>query len=136
LGLVAAIEWQTQDFEKRTGISCSLKIDPGMAIKNRDLSTTIFRVFQETLTNITRHAKATKVDVRMRKVNGSISLAVKDNGIGIPRNEVINPKAFGLIGMRERVSDWGGDIQISGRQGKGTTVKVNIPLKAQQFTMH
>ncbi|HOO46317.1 MAG TPA: PAS domain S-box protein, partial [Deltaproteobacteria bacterium] len=114
LGLVAAIEWQTQDFEKRTGIACSLEIEPGMSIRNKDLSTTIFRVFQETLTNITRHAKATRVDVRMRKINGSISLDVKDNGIGIPKDEVINPRSFGLIGMRERVSDWGGDIRISG----------------------
>jgi len=136
LGLVAAIEWQTQDFERRTGISCSLEIEPGMSIRNKDLSTTIFRVFQETLTNITRHAKATKVDVHMRTTNGSISLAVMDNGIGIPSDEVINPRSFGLIGMRERVSDWGGYVQISGSMGKGTTVKLNIPMKGRRHTTH
>jgi PAS domain S-box-containing protein len=128
LGLVAAIEWQAEDFQKRTGIPCKLTIDPDTTIRNKRLSTTIFRIFQETLTNIARHAHATKVDVALLKIDGKMSLSVKDNGKGIAKDRITNPRSFGLIGMKERVSDWGGEINIIGRKGKGTTVKVNIPL--------
>ncbi|HPR50166.1 MAG TPA: PAS domain S-box protein [Deltaproteobacteria bacterium] len=130
LGLVAAIEWQADDFQKRTGIVCTLSIDPEITLKSTKLSTTIFRIFQETLTNITRHAHASRVSVSLHQVDGSIDLLVKDNGKGIEKEEIANPKSFGIIGMKERVSDWGGDIQISGKRGKGTTVKVRIPINS------
>ena len=133
LGLVAAIEWQVEDFQNRTGIPCKLTIDPDMIIRNKRLSTTIFRIFQETLTNIARHANATTVDVSLLKNDGKISLLVKDNGKGIAKDRITNPKSFGLIGMKERVSDWGGEINITSRKGTGTTVKVNIPLKRKNI---
>ena len=130
LGLVAAIEWQSEDFQKRTGIACKLTIDPEITIENTELATTIFRIFQEALTNITRHAHASRISVALRQTGNSVSLSVKDNGIGITEDNIANPKSFGIIGMKERVSDWGGNIDISGRRGKGTTVKVHIPLKS------
>lgn len=130
LGLVAAIEWQSEDFQKRTGIACKLTIDPEITIGNTKLSTAIFRIFQETLTNITRHAHASRISVALQQIDGSVFLTVKDNGKGIEKDELSNPKSFGIIGMKERVSDWGGDIQISGRKGKGTTVKVRIPINS------
>ncbi len=130
LGLVAAIEWQVDDFQKRTHVVCKLSIDPEITIKSTKLSTTIFRIFQETLTNITRHAHASKVSVSLQQIDGNIDLTVKDNGKGIEKEEICNPKSFGIIGMKERVSDWGGDIQISGKRGKGTTVKVRIPFNS------
>jgi PAS domain S-box-containing protein len=133
LGLVAAIEWQAEDFQKRTGILCKLTIDPDTTVKNKRLSTTIFRIFQETLTNITRHANATRVDVALHKIDGKVSLSVKDNGKGIAKERITNPRSFGLISMKERVSDLGGELNITGRKGKGTTVSVNIPLKRKSI---
>jgi|GEM_PF-293801 len=130
LGLVAAIEWQSEDLHNRTGIACTLNLDPEITIENTKISTTIFRIFQETLTNITRHAHASKVDVELHQIEGSVSLRVKDNGIGITKDEISNPKSFGIIGMKERVKDWGGNIRISGSRGKGTTIKVQIPLNS------
>ncbi len=132
LGLVSAIQWQAEDFRKRTGTACTLKIDPTIVVKNRNLSTAVFRVFQETLTNITRHAHATEVLVELSRDDDSLALTVSDNGVGIQKEKILNPKSFGLIGMRERVKDWGGDIQISGRKGRGTTVKVTMPVKAKK----
>ena len=130
LGLIAAIEWQAEDFQNRTGVSCQLTIDPGITIENTKLSTALFRIFQETLTNITRYAQASEVTATLRKSDGGIRLTVKDNGIGISKEEIANPKSFGIIGMKERATDWGGTLRISGNKDKGTTVKVYIPLNS------
>ena len=88
----------------------------------------MFRIFQETLTNIIRHARATKVEVRLEEENGSIILEVKDNGRGITEAELGDPKSFGLIGMRERVKFLHGEVIIAGSPGKGTRIRVTLPL--------
>ena len=93
-----------------------------------ECSTTIFRVFQETLTNIFRHANATKVNVRLIEKGSKTELKVKDNGKGITKEDFASPRAFGLIGMRERAYSQGGKLQINGIPGKGTTVILTIPL--------
>jgi signal transduction histidine kinase len=128
LGLAAAIEWQAEEFQDRTGITCEVAVDLQEASLSRDRVTAIFRIFQETLTNVARHAKASRVDVRLDTQGDRLVLEVKDNGRGITDNEIKDPKAFGLIGMRERVLALNGECVISGRPGSGTTIVVNIPL--------
>ena len=129
LGLAAAIEWQAEEFENRTGIQCEVALSHEESVLTREQSTTMFRIFQETLTNVIRHAQATKVEVRLMEQKGSIVLEVTDNGRGITEAEISDPKAFGLIGMRERVDFIGGEITIAGSPGKGTRIMVILPLK-------
>jgi PAS domain S-box-containing protein len=129
LGLVAAIEWQSDEFRDRTGISCRVTVLPSDLSVEKDRSTAIFRIFQETLTNVARHAQATKVTVALKKDAGSLMLKVMDNGAGITEDKVHDSRSFGLIGMRERVHPWGGLVNIKGTPGKGTTVEVKVPLE-------
>ncbi|NWF76113.1 MAG: CHASE2 domain-containing protein [Nitrospirae bacterium] len=128
LGLAAAIEWQAQEFQKRTGIKSEINIVPKNLSSDKDRNTAIFRIFQETLTNIARHAHATKVNISLMKKSGNIELQIQDNGKGITEDEINNPKSFGLIGMRERVKIFGGNIIIKGMKDMGTQVTVKIPF--------
>jgi PAS domain S-box-containing protein len=128
LGLTAAIEWQAEEFQKRTGIPCLISIVPEEILPDKERSTTIFRIFQETLTNITRHAKATKVSVRLEKEDGRLILEVKDNGKGITEKQLSDLKSLGLMGIRERAASWGGHVNMKGVRNGGTTVIVHIPL--------
>jgi PAS domain S-box-containing protein len=128
LGLPAAIEWQAEEFQTRTGIKCAITVDPEDIILDKDRSTAIFRIFQETLTNVARHAKATKVKVSLKKKAGKIELKVRDNGKGITEEQASNPKSFGLIGIKERAYYLNGKVVINGLQDKGTTLTIGIPL--------
>ena len=129
LGLAVAIGWQAGEFEKRTGIRCKVTVDPEDLSLDPDLSTAIFRIFQETLTNIARHAGAARVHVSLKATAEKVLLTVRDNGRGITQEQLAKPNSFGLLGMRERTHYWGGDVRISGKPGKGTLVKVDIPLR-------
>lgn len=128
LGISAAIEWQAGEFEKLTEIKCESSSSPEDIVLDRDRSTAIFRILQETLTNVARHANATNVKVNLKEEAGRIVLRVRDNGKGIEKKQIADPSAFGLIGMRERARFLGGEVKISGTPGKGTTVAVSIPL--------
>jgi len=127
LGLTAAIEWQVEEFEQRTGIECDVSVDE-VIILEQDCSTAIFRIFQEALTNIARHAKATKVIGSLKEEDGKLVLEVRDNGKGITEKQICDAKSFGIMGMQERVYLWGGEVKISGIREEGTTVRVSIPL--------
>ncbi len=127
-GLSAAIEWQVAEFQKRTGIECELTSAPPEIVLDQAISIAVFRVFQETLTNITRHANATKVEVSLQKEDGQVALEVRDNGDGIRAQDLSDPKSFGLMGMRERVHSFGGRLEIGGSTSKGTVVKAIIPI--------
>ena len=129
LGLAAAVEWQAEDFQKRTGITCKVRIDPADINFDRDRNTAIYRIFQETLTNVSRHAHATKVNVSLQQRDVQIELKVHDNGRGITEEQLANPKSFGLIGIRERVKIFGGKHIMKGIPGKGTTLTVRIPVR-------
>ena len=128
LGLVAAIEWQAQEFQKRTGIECVVTSDLKETILDQDLNTAFFRIFQETLTNIIRHAQATRVDVHLQQEESALVLEVKDNGRGISEAELNDTRSIGVLGMRERAALLQGELQITGVPGQGTTVTVRIPL--------
>ncbi len=129
LGLAAAIEWQAADFQERTGIRCTVKIAVREAIWDREFSTVCFRIFQETLTNIIRHAEATRVLVRMTQAGSELTLTVGDNGRGISEKEVSDARSIGLAGMRERVAQVGGVVLIVGQPKRGTTVTMRVPIQ-------
>ena len=129
LGLIAAIEWQAKDFQDRSGIKCEFKSNLEEIDLDRNLSTAVFRIFQETLTNVIRHAKATRVRTTLVKKNKQLELKVEDNGKGIAKNKISDSKSLGLVGMRERILPWDGQIDIHVIRGKGTTVNLIIPLK-------
>lgn len=126
-GLSAAIEWQADEFSKRTGIACSISADADEVVLDRQRSTAVFRILQEALTNISRHSAARKVRIEWRQERGVFSLRVQDDGKGIDLFERRKTGSFGLIGMQERVVEFGGDFHVGpGRQG-GTTVKITLP---------
>lgn len=131
LGLAAAIEWQLGEFQTRSGIHCKLKVNSEEIILDQDCSTAIYRILQEALTNIARHANATNVKVSLRRIADKIELMVTDNGKGITEEEISGTKSFGLIGIRERAHLLGGEVKIIGIRGEGTTVRANIPCKEE-----
>jgi PAS domain S-box-containing protein len=128
LGLTAAIEWQVQEFQGRTGVQCKARFNCRDSSIEKDLATALFRIFQETLTNVARHAEATLVKVRLARKGDEFCLDVSDNGKGITQNQIDDPKSFGIVGIRERVNQWGGSVSITGKPQKGTTIKVRIPM--------
>jgi PAS domain S-box-containing protein len=128
LGLVAAVEWAAQEFETRTGTKCRFDVpkdEDDIAI-DRERATTIFRIFQETLTNVARHAGASQVDVQLTRQDGNIVFEVRDNGKGIDQRDLESHSSLGILGMRERVLLLGGEFKIAGSPGNGTTVTVRI----------
>ncbi len=129
LGLVAAIEWQAAEFQSRSGIRCGAQADPEVAHLSPELNTAFFRIFQETLTNVIRHARATRVEVHLAKQADFVALTVKDNGRGISDAEITSIRSIGLCGMRERAALFGGQVIIRGQPGHGTTVTVRIPFR-------
>ncbi len=129
LGLVPAMEWQAQQFEKRAKIRCEVSLDSEEIDLDHNLSTALFRIFQEALTNVARHAKATRVKVNFKEINGKLTLKVKDNGKGITQAEVQSPDSLGIVGMRERIYPWQGKIEITGKPDRGTTLTVAVPIE-------
>ncbi len=127
LGLPAAIGWQAGDFQRRSGIRCNVSLAQTALALDRDRSTAAFRIFQELLTNIARHASATRVDVSVQPEKDAFVLTVEDNGKGIDDAAVHSAKSLGLMGIRERVLPFGGAVEITGEPGRGTKVKVTIP---------
>ena len=128
LGLVAAVEWAAEEFQTRTGIRCRPDLPKDSLDISQERGTAIFRIFQETLTNIARHADATQVDIRLAKENGSLSLEVHDNGVGVTEEQLSASESLGILGMRERALYLGGEVQISGAPNQGTRVSVRIPM--------
>ena len=130
MGIIMAVEWMLEEFQERMGILCKFNNKVGEEIAlNDELATGFFRILQESLTNIARHAKATRVTVSLVKKQKWLTLTVKDNGKGITHKQINNDKSLGLIGIRERALSLGGKAEIKGIRGKGTTVIISIPIK-------
>jgi signal transduction histidine kinase len=127
-GLAAAIEWQAELFQQRTGIGCRLENNGFEPELPKDQATALFRIFQECLTNVVRHAQADDVVVRLEARPGELMLQIKDNGRGITNAEINAPDAFGLLGIRERLYPWNGRTTFSGRPGQGTQVTIYLPM--------
>lgn len=128
LSLVATIEWELQEFQTRSGIQANLISAPEETALDDDGATTVFRIFQEILTNVSRHAQATQINVSVKEDTTHLILQVQDNGRGITANEITSPKSIGLLGMQERARLRAGEVHFQGRPGKGTTVIVRLPL--------
>lgn len=128
LGLVAAIEWLGEDFSQRSGAKVDLELDQEELVENEELVTALFRIVQEALTNISRHAEASRVRIALKHVGGSLTLEIEDNGRGMPLESGSAPGHFGLIGIRERAYLFGGDMRITSKPGAGTTIVITLPL--------
>ncbi len=135
IGLAAAIEWQAREFQRRTGVRCTVEIAPGFTDPDQARSTAVFRIFQELLTNVARHANATRVKATLAD-GATLSLSVEDNGRGIKDVEFESPSSLGLLGLRERVLAFGGALDLQGEEGKGTRVSVSIPTAHNQPVYH
>jgi PAS domain S-box-containing protein len=134
LGLIAAIEWHAEEFQQRTGIECRLGPHPDDLTIDKERATSVFRIFQETLTNVARHAGASSIDVEFQLRNGTLMLRVTDDGRGIAEDQLAHTQSFGLLGMRERALLLRGELTIEGTAGKGTTVTLRLPLEESGTT--
>lgn len=128
LGLWAAIEWQVNEFSKRTGIECTLLIDDAKYQPDKHQAISLFRVIQESLTNVVRHAKATQVEIGCQRNHNSIRLWIRDNGIGLSQNIRADATSHGIRGMYERIEGLGGIIEFEGVANEGTTVTITLPI--------
>jgi signal transduction histidine kinase len=129
LGLAAAIEWQASEFAARNGIRCEVSVPAVDLHLDGDRATAAFRIFQECLTNVIRHAQAESVRVSLCQEEENILLVVEDDGIGFCESDLLNSLgSLGLLGMKERAQFCGGDVQISSLPGHGTTVAVRVPV--------
>jgi two-component system sensor histidine kinase UhpB len=131
LGLSAAVDWLVRDFEKRNEIQGTLHIEPEEIDVEPNLATDVFRVLQETLTNISRHAQASMVWVTLRQTPDEIHLNVIDNGIGISAEQHLQSVSLGFLGIRERLLSWGGTLSVQGLPGEGTSIRVSIPTEGK-----
>ena len=138
IGLGAAIDWQAREFQRRTGIRCLVELPPRFVDPDKDRSTAIFRIFQELLTNVARHANATRVEVKLEEQEdgNGLHMTVVDNGRGIKSAELESPTSLGFLGLRERVLAFAGSLDVIGEEGQGTTVSVTIPTAVQQPVFH
>jgi PAS domain S-box-containing protein len=128
LGLTVALEWQAQEFEKRTGIRCVLDLPQEELALDSGRSTAIFRIFQESLTNVARHAQATRVKARLERQGDQLIFQVHDNGRGFDAEQAKERRSLGLVGMQERALLLNGELKIEGILGSGTTMTLRIPL--------
>ena len=131
-GLSAAIEWHAEEFTELTGIECHIVSDPEEIILNQAYSIAIFRIFQESLTNVARHADASKVNVSLKKNSSDFEMRIHDNGRGITDKDISDTRSFGLTGMRERAHYLKGKIDIYGSESRGTTVEISLPIEEQE----
>lgn len=131
LGLVPATEWLVQQFTERTGIPCELAISSADLSLSDLLTTTVYRLLQESLTNIAKHAHATKVEITLARHDDVVSISIFDNGVGFSPQHPRKPNSFGLIGLRERVYLLGGKLEINSAPGNGTAIEINLPVNGE-----
>lgn len=134
LGLVAGLEWQTKEFQQLHDVECRFKSNFESIDIENEIGIVVYRVVQESLTNIARHAKASTVKVSLFGSNQSIRVEISDNGIGMPQSGVTESKeSFGILGMKERISTLKGSFELKSKPGEGTTVSFEIPLPPREF---
>jgi len=131
-GLWAALEWQAQEFADATEIGCRsrIAIAPGIVAPTGPLAIAVFRIFQEMLSNVARHARASAVEILIEAAASELMIEVSDNGRGAKACKLASPRAYGVLGMRERAGHFGGELAIASVPGRGTTVRLRVPLPA------
>ena len=127
-GIVAAIDWQAREFEKQAGIPCQLLANKKEVDLSAEQASALFRIFQESLTNISKHARATRVTVKLTRTTSAIRLEIRDNGRGIDALDQLKPKSFGIRGMIERASALGGKLTVTNADEGGSVVTIRLPL--------
>jgi PAS domain S-box-containing protein len=127
-GLLAALEWQLSEFQKRSGLEIAWQSEIEQLTLSTEVAIACFRIFQEALTNIARHAHATRVEVEISQANGQLEIRIADNGVGLPAAGLAEHGHLGLVGMRERAALLGGELKLSGSPGQGTTVVLTVPV--------
>ncbi|MGZ5036907.1 MAG: PAS domain-containing sensor histidine kinase [Usitatibacter sp.] len=127
LGLAAAADWLVQNFTNRTGVACDLVIGPGFDDLEDPFATTLFRALQESLTNIAKHANATRVEVTLSRHDGELTLSVRDDGRGFLPDEPRKPTSYGILGLHERAYLLGGDVTVDSAPGQGTIIEMRLP---------
>jgi len=128
LGLLEAIQWQAEEFEKRTTVDCTVIFNNAELVLDKEKEVSLYRVFQETLTNIARHAEASEVKINFNAGEENLTLTIEDNGKGITNNQTQKSTSLGILGMNERIMLLGGNLEIKGDEGKGTKVTIKVPL--------
>jgi len=128
LGLPSAMEWYIREFEKRTGIICAATIG-NIQFSDSRKNLALYRILQEALTNVVRHAEATRIMIELRRDVATLFLTVRDNGRGFEESKIRSNKSLGFVGIRERLKQSGGLLDIVSGPGKGTTLTVSIPLE-------
>jgi signal transduction histidine kinase len=128
-GLPTAIKWHLREVQKKTGMDCIITMDKEISVHPKELSLVIFRIYQEAMTNVLRHAGATRVEVTLKRYENRLVLKVKDNGKGILPEQIMSPSSLGILGIRERVRFWRGRSFFTGSPGKGTMMRVSFPLR-------
>jgi len=131
-GIVETARWQAREFEKHTGIRCKVSSNTAECDPGRAQTTALYRILQEALTNIAKHAGATEVDIQLFADSKEVTLEIRDNGKGLPEKQTARPDAFGLRGMTERARVHGGWVEFSSQPGKGTTVMAAVPLAGSE----
>jgi len=138
LGLAAAIEWQLQEFRKRTGIQYHFAADPIDIHLDEQQATTLFRIFQESLTNVARHSHAARVNIDLEQQDAQVFLRVDDDGDGIEGDRVFDTQSLGLLSMRERAAALGGNVTVERNHSRGTTMTAYLPIdhrdQAREFS--
>ncbi len=127
-GLCEAIAWQADEYKKRYGIQFDINCFQKHMELEKDLEIALFRIFQESITNVVRHAEATQVKIKVSLENDQLVMKIQDNGVGIQKDKIEDSNSIGLIGIRERIRSWNGEVQISGETGQGTRVEIRIPI--------
>jgi signal transduction histidine kinase len=127
LGLSAAVAWHGRDFEQRTGVACEVDVPADSGGIAPAVALCLFRIVQEALTNVARHAQARRVRVSLNAAPDAVTLVVADDGRGVTTDELARPTSLGVVGMRERAAVVGGEVTITGSPGRGTTLTVRVP---------
>jgi signal transduction histidine kinase len=136
-GLVPALQWLTDSFSRRTGIAAQLKAHRALNLSSRDVQMVAYRTAQESLTNISKYAKCTRVDIEISEDSSALTLEISDNGQGLAPEALRKPKSFGLKGLKERARTAGGWLDISSQAGRGTSITLTIPFDLpEQGTNH
>ncbi|MEK7780055.1 MAG: transporter substrate-binding domain-containing protein [Verrucomicrobiota bacterium] len=129
LGLITTLRYEAKQFEGRTNIPVTMNLPAGAVNLNSAVATTAYRIFQEVLTNVARHAQATKVQVSLEVSDGKLRLQVEDNGVGVSPDDLLNPRSLGLLGMKERAAMLNGSVRVEGAPGQGTIVRLEISVE-------